>query len=74
MTRQEREELWSNRVSWDIKTQQLYDETYNKVYRQEMNRRPEDKPRHWYEADALALATNMAEDAVNDHLNPNEVI
>ena len=76
MTRQEREELWSNHLSWDIKTQQLYDETYNKVYRQEMNRYNEQKPRHWYEADALALATNMAEDAVNEHLtkNPNEVI
>ena len=59
---------------WDVHAQRIYDETYNKVYRQEMNRRPEDKPRHWYEADAMALATNMAEDAVNDHLNPNEVI
>jgi len=73
MTREEREELWSLKNLWDSETQRLYDETYNRVYRQEMNRRPEDKPRHWYEADAMALATNMAEDAVNDHLNPNEV-
>ena len=70
MTREEREELWSLKNLWDSETQRLYDETYNRVYRQEMNRYNEQKPRHWYEADALALATNMAEDAVNDHLNP----
>ena len=69
MTRTEREKLWNNRVNWDTKTQQLYDETYDKVYRNEMNRfRNSDKPLPWFDAEALALATNMAEDAVDNYL------
>ena len=54
---------------WSVHTQRIYDETYNKVYRQQMSRRTEDKPLHWYQAQAVALATNMAEDAVDNYLD-----
>ena len=54
---------------WNTEANKIYDEAYNKVYRQAMAGRPEDKPRHWYKAEAQELATNMAEDAVKEYLS-----
>ena len=54
---------------WDVHTQRIYDETYNKVYRAEMNRFRDQSPRPWYEAEAEALATNIAEDALDNYLD-----
>ena len=65
---------------WSVHAQRIYDETYDRVYRQEMNRREVSvrngwitggmvKPRTWYEAEAQDLATNMAGDAVDNYLD-----
>ena len=54
---------------WDAETNRIYDETYNKVYRNEMRRFRDQRPRPWYEAESQELATNMAEDAVKEYLS-----
>ena len=82
MTRQEREILWNGRGSWDIKTQQLYDKTYHKVYCKKMNlfRKPLKENSDFiilrmHETDALIDATITAENAVNEYLTKtNEII
>ena len=52
----------------DEEVDQIYDNVYNKTYRNEMTRFLEQNPRPWYEAEAQRLATNMAEDAVDKYL------
>ena len=56
---------------WSVHAHKIYDETYDKVYRHEMARFSEmiDAPRTWYEEAAQELATNMAEDAVDNYLD-----
>jgi hypothetical protein len=54
---------------WNDSANKIYDETYNRVYRQAMAGRPEDRPRPWYEEEAQELAITMAEDAVKEYLS-----
>jgi len=53
---------------WSKMADKIYDETYNKTYRDVMANFQEQKPRPWYEAEAQQLATNLAEDAVDEYL------
>ena len=56
---------------WDQECERIYDETYEKIYKEHMSLRDPDgvkKGRHRWESEATDLGINYAEDAVDKYL------
>ena len=53
---------------WNKKCDKIYDETYEKIYKSEMEKWDGIRPKNWYQEDCQTLAINLAEDAVDEYL------
>jgi len=54
---------------WDAEANRIYHETWNKVYKDHMNRWRDQQPKPWHQEEGSELATNLAEDAVKEYLS-----
>ena len=53
---------------WNKKCDKIYDETYEKIYKSEMEKWDGIRPKNWHQEDCQTLAINLAEDAVDEYL------
>jgi len=53
---------------WNKKCDRIYDETYEKIYKSQMEKWDQDVPKNWHQESCETLATNLAEDAVDEYL------